>query len=53
LGLITPAVCLHAQDSTFFHFEPKPGVYGVGSKVIEHYDHSRICRGTTDELGKS
>jgi dienelactone hydrolase len=49
---MTLAVSLHAQSAMLFHFEPKPGPYGVGLKVVEQYDHSRVYRSATDELGK-
>jgi tetratricopeptide (TPR) repeat protein len=52
LGLMFLAVMLHAQTGPVFHFEPKPGPYGVGLKVVEQYDHSRVFRSATDALGK-
>ncbi len=41
---LTLAVSLHAQTAPLFHFEPKPGPYGVGLKVVEQYDHIRVYR---------
>jgi hypothetical protein len=49
LALMLAALPLQAQ---LFHFEPKPGPYAVGLKVVEQYDHSRVYRSATDELGK-
>jgi len=46
------AVSLHAQSAPLFHFEPKPGPYTVGLKVVEQYDHSRVYRSATGALGK-
>jgi hypothetical protein len=56
VGLVTLAASLNvhlcAQTAPLFHFEPKPGSYGVGLKVVEQYDHSRVFRSATDALGK-
>jgi tetratricopeptide (TPR) repeat protein len=49
---MTLAASLHAQSAPLFHFEPKPGPYGVGLKVVEQYDHSRVYRSANDALGK-
>jgi dienelactone hydrolase len=49
---MTLAISLQAQQAPLFHFEPKPGPYGVGLKVVQQYDHSRVYRSATDELGK-
>jgi tetratricopeptide (TPR) repeat protein len=49
---MTLAACLNAQSTPLFHFEPKPGSYAVGLKVVQQYDHSRVFHGPTDELGK-
>jgi dienelactone hydrolase len=46
------SLSLHAQSTPLFHFEPKPGPYTVGLKVVEQYDHSRVFRSATDALGK-
>jgi tetratricopeptide (TPR) repeat protein len=35
-----------------FRFEAQPGPYAVGLKVVEQYDHSRVYRHSTDELGR-
>jgi hypothetical protein len=52
LGWLTIAVSAHAQDAPLFHFQPKPGSYGVGLKVVEQYDHTRVFRSAIDALGK-
>jgi dienelactone hydrolase len=52
VALATLAASLHAQNAPLFHFEPKPGNFGVGLKVVQQYDHSRVFRGATDALGK-
>jgi dienelactone hydrolase len=52
LGLLMLDVSPRAQQAPLFHFEPKPGSYGVGLKVVEQYDHSRVFRSATDVLGK-
>jgi predicted alpha/beta-hydrolase family hydrolase len=49
LGLIALSASLQAQT---FHFEPKPGPFAVGLKVVQQYDHSRAYRSATDPLGK-
>jgi tetratricopeptide (TPR) repeat protein len=41
-----------AQSVPLFHFTEKPGPHGVGLKVVEQYDYSRIYRALTDDLGK-
>ncbi len=35
-----------------FRFEARPGPYAVGLQVVEQYDHSRVYRHLTDELGR-
>lgn len=52
LGLLMMVVSLRAQDAPLFHFEPKPGSYGVGLKVVGQYDHTRAFHGPIDALGK-
>jgi dienelactone hydrolase len=52
LGLVIFATSLHAQTQPLFHFEPKPGPYAVGLKVVEQYDHSRVYRSATDALAR-
>lgn len=41
-----------AQSSALFHFTEKPGPYPVGLKVVPLYDHARIFRRLTNELGQ-
>jgi tetratricopeptide (TPR) repeat protein len=52
VGLLTIAISAHCQNAPLFHFEPKPGSYGVGLKVVQQYDHSRVYHGATDALGR-
>ena len=47
------AVLLAAETAPVFQFAEKPGPYGVGLKVVEQYDYSRIYRRKTDDLGKA
>lgn len=46
------AATLHAQDAPLFRFEPKPGSYAVGLKVVEQYDYSRVYRSATNAMGR-
>jgi hypothetical protein len=39
------------EDTTPFRFSEKAGPHSVGLQVIEQYDHSRVFRHLTDELG--
>jgi dienelactone hydrolase len=52
LGLMLLAASLHSQPAPLFHFEPKPGKYGVGLKVVQQYDHSRVYHSAVDAFGK-
>lgn len=52
LTLFALAAIAAAGDAPLFRFVEKPGPYRVGLKVVEQYDHSRIYRSLTDDLGK-
>jgi dienelactone hydrolase len=49
-GLLSAAVS--AENASLFFFTEKPGPHGVGLRVVEQYDESRIYRHLTDELGR-
>jgi hypothetical protein len=52
-GLVTLAARMNAQSPPLFHFEPKPGDYRVGLRVVEQYDYTRVFHSAVDPLGKS
>jgi len=41
-----------AQEAPLFRFIEKPGPHGVGLKVVQQYDYSRVYRHATDDLGR-
>jgi pimeloyl-ACP methyl ester carboxylesterase len=45
------SVAVWAENVPSFYFTEKPGPHGVGLKVVEQYDESRIYRHLTDERG--
>lgn len=49
-SLVPPSTL--AQSQTAFHFTEKPGPFGVGLRVVEQYDSSRVYRHLTGDLGK-
>lgn len=45
-AMFSPALAagdaISAENIRPFHFVQKPGLYGVGLKIVEHYDRSRV-----------
>jgi hypothetical protein len=52
IALMPASFYASAQTVPTSKFLEKPGQYAVGVRVVEQYDHARVFRHLTDDLGK-